>query len=232
MPTYTRELRDVLGFNRAQDAIDDIESMRKIGLSDYPIFDENYRDVLNGQIVRKFYHREIGFETTSMFAFYMDQRLREIMPRYNELYLSTRLKFDPIATIDISTFSESSSERTSASASETDSENSSKSRAVNSTFPQQMLANNGDYADAAQDSTSASSGKSKSDGTGEENGSGKSQSKTKGFQGSAATLLQAYRQTLINVDQLVLIELSDLFMSIWSTDDSAFSSQRGWPYYG
>ena len=55
-------------------------------MTQYPIFDENYRDTLNNNILYHYYENEIGFETASLFRFYLNQRLNEIMPKYNELY--------------------------------------------------------------------------------------------------------------------------------------------------
>jgi hypothetical protein len=41
-----------------------------LGLKDYPIFDESYRDALNKKILDHFRFREIGFETPARFKFY------------------------------------------------------------------------------------------------------------------------------------------------------------------
>jgi hypothetical protein len=55
MSDYTITLGEILA-----NAID-------IGLDDYPIFDENYRDTLNTRIESFYYDHEIGFETTEQF---------------------------------------------------------------------------------------------------------------------------------------------------------------------
>ena len=55
-------------------------------LTSYPIFDENYRETLNHNILYHYYENEIGFETPSLFRLYLNQKLNEIMPYYNELY--------------------------------------------------------------------------------------------------------------------------------------------------
>ena len=55
-------------------------------MNSYPIFDENYRNTLNNNILYHYYENEIGFETASLFRFYLNQKLNEIMPYYNELY--------------------------------------------------------------------------------------------------------------------------------------------------
>ena len=55
-------------------------------MNSYPIFDEEYRTVLNQNILYHYYENEIGFETAPLFRFYLNQKLNEIMPYYNELY--------------------------------------------------------------------------------------------------------------------------------------------------
>lgn len=55
-------------------------------LTSYPIFDENYRNTLNNNILNHYYENEIGFETAGLFRFYLKQKLNEIMPYYNTLY--------------------------------------------------------------------------------------------------------------------------------------------------
>ena len=55
-------------------------------MTNYPIFDENYRETLNNNILYHYYENEIGFETPPLFRFYLNQKLNEIMPYYNELY--------------------------------------------------------------------------------------------------------------------------------------------------
>lgn len=55
-------------------------------MTNYPIFDENYRKTLNNNILHHYYENEIGFETAPLFRFYLNQKLNEIMPYYNELY--------------------------------------------------------------------------------------------------------------------------------------------------
>lgn len=55
-------------------------------MTNYPIFDESYRSVLNNNILNHYYENEIGFETAPLFRFYLNQTLNEIMPYYNQLY--------------------------------------------------------------------------------------------------------------------------------------------------
>lgn len=66
----------------------------------WPIFDETYRAHLSAAIKDHFYYREIAAKTPQMFRFYLNRRLREVMPTYNAIYKLT-LKdatFDPFDT--------------------------------------------------------------------------------------------------------------------------------------
>lgn len=67
------------------------------GLKNYPIFDEDYREVLNNKILMHYYMDEIGFETAGLFKVYLNNKMNEIMPYYNELYKKQKdllLNFD------------------------------------------------------------------------------------------------------------------------------------------
>ena len=63
-------------------------------MTNYPIFDENYRETLNNNILHHYYENEIGFETAPLFRFYLNQKLNEIMPYYNELYKAQKKLID------------------------------------------------------------------------------------------------------------------------------------------
>lgn len=59
-------------------------------MTNYPIFDENYRQTLNNNILYHYYNSEIGFETAPLFRLYLNQKLNEIMPKYNALYTAQK----------------------------------------------------------------------------------------------------------------------------------------------
>lgn len=88
MSKYTTELRYL------------IENNFDIGLKDYPIFDENYREPLNRKIINHYYFREIAFETAELFKRYLNNTMNEIMPYYNQLFKSELLEFNPFYNVD------------------------------------------------------------------------------------------------------------------------------------
>ena len=56
------------------------------GLQNYPIFDESYRATLNKNILEYYLEEEIGFETPALFKRYLNNRMKLIMPKYNLMY--------------------------------------------------------------------------------------------------------------------------------------------------
>lgn len=86
MAKYTIEIRSL------------VDKGYHFALDDYPIFDECHRQELNDKIIEHYYFREIGAETPDRFNFYLRRKMREIMPYYNQLYISEMIKFDPLAT--------------------------------------------------------------------------------------------------------------------------------------
>ena len=85
MSKYTTELRYI------------IESGHKLNaLISYPIFDANYRPVLNQYILNHFWMREIGFETVGEFDLYLGNTLNEIMPYYNGMFKMAMSEIDPL----------------------------------------------------------------------------------------------------------------------------------------
>ena len=69
---------------------------------DFPIFDTNYRLVLEKKILRHYYTREISEETVGLWKLRLEDRLNMIMPYYNKLYESETLKFNPLYDVDLS----------------------------------------------------------------------------------------------------------------------------------
>ena len=107
MSTYTVEVRYICeveaglqkstGYNDVDEVIN--KSWNKIFKS-FPIFDESYREGLCKKILNHYYTREIGAETVALWKFWLNQKMSEIMPYYNKLYLSEQLKYDPLHEVD------------------------------------------------------------------------------------------------------------------------------------
>ena len=212
MSNYTTELRKI-----KESLIDD-------ALSQYAIFSEDYRKPLNTKIKHHFWYNEIAHETVDQFLFQLRVKMNEIMPYYNQIYEAELIKRDPFVTMRVKSTnkslgtakSTSSSVEHGTSSSSTDA----KSRAVQSDTPQVMLSGNGDYATNAADSTSLTGVRSESDGTGSQTSTtssdGSGESSQEGFSGSMASLIQAHRDAIVNVDMMVITQLEPLFMYVWT----------------
>lgn len=109
MSKYTTELRYILETMSGLDSsvnYPNVNSVIEQGRSKlfsfkYPIFDESYREHLESLICLHYYRREIGFETVGLFKLYLERKMREIMPYYNQLYKSELLEFNPFYDIDL-----------------------------------------------------------------------------------------------------------------------------------
>lgn len=109
MSTYTTELRYILESYAGLDSSTEYTSVdtviakarTKLFNFNYPIFDEAYKERLESLICLHFYRREIGFETVGLFKLYLERKMREIMPFYNQLYKSELLEFNPFYDVDL-----------------------------------------------------------------------------------------------------------------------------------
>lgn len=76
-------------------------SWNKIFTSKAPFFDEAYRSVLCSKILKHYYMREICCETVGIWTLWMNTRLEEIMPYYNQLYESAKIEFNPMHDVNL-----------------------------------------------------------------------------------------------------------------------------------
>lgn len=279
MSKYTTELRficetsagltDSEGYTSTRNIIE--KSRAKIFDFDYPIFDENYRSVLETKIIKHYYTREIAAETVGLWKLWLDERMNNIMPYYNQLYKSELLEFNPFYDTDITTDSNrkinheenttdknvrtdnlaNKNTRTDNLATENSHEDHDTDSGTNNNLtaysdtPQNGLKgvtelnyltnatkvngsdnkkhdNNGSYNikntgtqvdDATQTGTVSNDG----NGTKKYDNTDEYLEHVKGKRGtdSYAKILQEYRKTFLNIDQMIINSLSDLFMGVW-----------------
>lgn len=67
---------------------------------DFPIFDESYRTHLEMMILRRYYTREICTKAVGRWKMFLEQRLNEIMPKYNPMYKAMLADFNPFYDVD------------------------------------------------------------------------------------------------------------------------------------
>ena len=203
------------------------------------------RQQLNDKILSYYRFREIGFETVGRFLFELETALKEIMPYYNQLFYSADQDFNPIYNVDYIRNTErnksgtnigSNSSTTNSSTTGTDSSTSTDNgKAVNSKTPQNQLnlsnmqIDSVNYADDASwtKNSNSTNGNSSTTGNTQTNGSNSVidnekegiTETTKGNFGvtSAQDLILKYRQTLLNIEQLIIHDprIEELFMLIY-----------------
>ena len=236
------------------------ESGFDFGLRDYPIFDEEYRPILNNAILEHYKWREIGFKNANIWKDRLNNRMKIIMRnKYNELYKNKMVEFNPLYNIDITEKYEhtidntnnvnatikndSVSKSTNNSNAKESEENSNKIHGVafDSLFPSSNMVE-GDltedvYANSANnqnsegsstnETTSTNSSNSTSTGnnntnTSQTNNGNTKENYTRKTIGSSAGLpfskaMLQFKQYVeeFNLDQQVIDELKDLFITLW-----------------
>jgi hypothetical protein len=204
LAVYTTELRTIL------------ENGNSLSLNNYPIFDENYRNVLNTNIIDYYYFREIGFETVAQFNHYLNNKMNIIMPYYNKIYIATLKEINPLNNYNLTEKYEKINEA-SGNNTTNDSSNSDSLNAFSDT-PQGNVSNNeitelNYLSEATQNkanykNTSVSNMKN--------NATENYIKNTSGTQGiPESEMIRKYIDSLLNVDKMIIDELSDLFMKVW-----------------
>ena len=242
MSKYTTEIRficeskaglsDSVGFNQIDDVISN--SWNKI-FDNFPIFDESYRSVLCSKILKHYYTREISAETVGLWQLWLNTRMGEIMPYYNKLYESALLEFDPFKDTNYTrshggTFTGDTRRNGRSDVSVDNSVTSngtSNSKNLFSDTPQGAITNieNESYLTNAtlikdtDTNTTNTDGNSTTQNT-ETTGVTNTDNWIETIVGKQSTvsyskLLQEFRDTFLNIDVMIINDLSDLFMNLW-----------------
>ena len=194
---------------------------------EYPIFDENYRHVLNTKILKHYYINEIGLETYALWKLRLNTKMNEIMPYYNQLYKSELYTFNPLYDIDITRqhkVDKTEDSTTSTKDTSTTEQNNGNIHAdAYSDTPQGGIAGveKLNYLTNYRKVTDTNTLNSKISGnTDTDTGITSLESyieTVKGKQGvrNYSDLLKDFRSTFLNIDMQVIDSLSDLFMLLW-----------------
>lgn len=191
-----------------------IDNNFDFGLDEYPIFNETYRDTLNNNILNYYYENEIGFETAELFKFYLNNKLKLIMPKYNVLYEKQEASLNTLlGNVDLV---ENSSRSNTNNISSTSASVSNNKNLFQDT-PQGQLdftaLENQSWATNYTMNNTGINDTSSSNGTGSE-----TYGRTiRGNNGNKYTIdvLNDIKNKLNNIDLLIINELSDLFMGIF-----------------
>ena len=200
----------------------------------YPIFDNNYKGVLETKILKHFYTREIGEETYGLWKLRLNTRMNEIMPFFNKLYESELLEFNPLYSTSKKIShsgnrndSGNRTENTTGSSTTNDSgTNSVNTLNLYSDTPQGGITNlkqNG-YLTNATDNTSTETNTNTTSINGTNSLSATNALTStdsyidiiEGYEGqNPSRLVVDFRNSIINIDVMILENLEDLFMQLW-----------------
>lgn len=195
-------------------------------LDSYPIFDENYRETLNNNILYHYYMNEIGLETPALFRFYLIQKLNEIMPYYNILYVKQNVLLnDIINNVSLSENLEKENTNNSSSSSNSNSSSSGTSNNKNlfldtpqgneykGTIDETNFATNVNFDKNTNSNSIVDTSSNTDTSTGAEN----YVKNLIGRNGGKYNLdiLQDLKNNLLNIDLLIIKDLNELFMGIF-----------------
>ena len=253
MSKYTTEVRFIcensagLSESEGADNVDSIldKCWNKVFNFDFPIFDENYRQVLCRKILKHYYTREIAHETVGRWKLALNAKLNEIMPYYNQLYKSELLEFNPFYDVDLSRKREGSgtSNRTSnntetnsgtsknvssgSGTSNTDTlnrfsdtpQNSMDTQGIADSVPLTTVTKVNEDNTTTNESTDTLTRNDNKTGSGAENinNTDKYIETVKGKQGTEnySSLLKKFRETFLNIDMMIIEDCSDCFFTLW-----------------
>lgn len=185
-------------------------------MTSYPIFDESYRNTLNEKILNHYYENEIGFETAPLFRFYLNNKLNEIMPKYNVLYNAQKKLLDENTLFNNTNVTESlQGSNTTSTQSTSNSTNNSKNlfqdtpqgRISNTTIDNQTWATNLNLTNNSINDNNTATG----------NGTNEYIKTIIGNTGGKYNIevLNDIVNNFLNIDLMIINELNDLFMQIF-----------------
>lgn len=253
MSKYTTEVRFIcensagLSESESADNVDSIldKCWNKVFNFDFPIFDENYRQVLCRKILKHYYTREIAHETVGRWKLALNAKLNEIMPYYNQLYKSELLEFNPFYDVDLTRSREGSgtSNKTSnntetnsgtsknvssdSGTSNTDTlnrfsdtpQNSMDTQGIADSVPLTTVTKVNEDNTTTNESTDTLTRNDSKTGNGTENinNTDKYIETVKGKQGTEnySSLLKKFRETFLNIDMMIIEDCSDCFFTLW-----------------
>jgi hypothetical protein len=96
------------------------EGRKKLFDFEYEIFDEAYKNVFETHFIRKFFMREIGFETEDRFKFELETWLMINMNYFNKLFKSELLTFDVFNNTKVDITQNKTNDKTSTNSQTTD----------------------------------------------------------------------------------------------------------------
>ncbi|NCC80161.1 MAG: hypothetical protein EOM07_11240 [Clostridia bacterium] len=186
MAQVTMELRTVL-------------SMENFNLFDfnYECDDAAWKEKLEQQFINTYYFMEIGQETIDRWKHRVRTKFQSIMPYYNDLYKSTLMEINPLITHNRKeTYAADNSSNTSMSAVNDAIEYDHPQTGTSSDIPASRMNNDG---------TSTSTNTTLNN----------YERNIEGLDGDQSVLLKAYRETIIDINEMIMKDCKDLFILVY-----------------
>lgn len=237
MAVYTTQIKSIVEFYANSDKpllskVDDALPM--IFNFDYPIWSNSYKTTLERKIILHYIMHEIGFETVALWKMFLNQRLNEIMPYYNDLYNSTTFKFLEPYDVNITETIERVLNGNDTTNTNINNSSNSKSNSnvigltknLNLAYPQTQVEGNpsnlfygtdgnkldeNSTSNTTQNNTSTNSSETK----GKSQTTEKMERTQKGNNTTPWDVIEKYRKSIINIDKMIINDLKDLFMMVY-----------------
>lgn len=173
----------------------------------FPVFDEAYRKPLEMKILRHYYTREICEETVGLWKLRLEAKMQEIMPYYNRVYEAEFVKYDISRDVDVTTTHERETKGTNRN------NNIGHSTDKYSDTPQGSISDleSGRYLTNASINDNTNNNQGSYNDT--ENYVTHVLGKVPGK--DMARVAKEFRESIANVDMMIIDELSDLFFGLW-----------------
>lgn len=222
----TANLTESTGFNNIDDVLN--KSWNKI-FSDFPIFDEQYRPELCKKILRHYYTREICCETVGRWKLFLSDKMKNIMPYYNQLYQSELIKIEPLVSVNRNVSHKGSgsdsktTNRNGANSSNSKTNGNTDTWSCYSDTPQGGIKGlesndyltNATHNTGTDGTTTTLKGETRDTEIGTGNRSDSYEDKILGYDGNQSEMLLKFRDTFLNIDMMIIDDLKDLFFTLW-----------------
>lgn len=188
-------------------------------LTTIPVFDPAYRPIILSHILDRYRSRRLAYGTPGEWRLAFRRWCNLHIPYYNRYYQSTAIVL-PLDTMDI-TDTGGETEGISATGSQTD-----HTLDMGSDFPQSAISGSAEYASTATDRRTATNtaDDSNRDKTDQHHKTGRDQ--------SVMQLVREQRDLIINVDEMVLTAMDELFLSVFDGGITAHVSHPDYRPYG
>ena len=183
---------------------------------EYEKLEDTEEGELERKIIKHYYMREIGFETVERFKLALNETLNRIMPYYNELARSKKLVDDPISNYKLIEDSTRNTDNDTTSTANSSGTTSGENTQIYDDTPSSELSDDVNYATTRTRNSGTSSNSDSSTASGTSDTEDIYHREVQGLMNySVQDMIAKYRENIINIEEMIVLELRDLFMLIY-----------------